>query len=305
MALRLKPFFARKPVETSGVPAALTSGDGAAEPLLEPAEMGFLDHLEELRWRILKALAAVVLCAGLCIFFAGWVIDTLLLGPTRADFFMYRLFGMEAVDVVLQNRTVTGQFFAYWGTVLATGLILASPMVVFQFWRFVEPGLYPHERQGLRFAAVAATFYFALGISFGYLVVTPLALQFFAQFTISDAILNEFDISRYFSMVLTWTFGAGLLFELPVVVYFLSVLGVATPTRLRTGRKYAIIVILVLAAFLTPPDPFSQLLMAIPLVGLYEMSIFISGRVERRRLRAEAKARALDERLRREQEGQA
>jgi sec-independent protein translocase protein TatC len=175
--------------------------------------------------------------------------------------------------------------------------------VVFQFWRFVEPGLYPHERQGLRFAAVAATFYFALGIAFGYLVLTPLALQFFAQFTISDAILNEFDISRYFSMVLTWTFGAGLLFELPVVVYFLSVLGVATPTRLRTGRKYAIIVILVVAAFLTPPDPFSQILMAIPLVGLYEMSIFISARVERRRLRAEAKARALDEQLRREQEG--
>lgn len=265
------------------------AGDGADHPL--PAEMGFLDHLEELRWRIIKAVAAVVVSAGLCLFFAGWVIDVLLLGPTRADFFMYRLFGMDAVDVVLLNRTVTGQFFAYVGTVLATGVILALPVVVYQAWRFLEPGLYAHERQGLRFAAAAATFYFVLGILFGYLVLTPLALQFFAQFTISDAILNEFDISRYFSLVLLWTFGAGLVFELPVVVYFLSVMGVLTPARLRAARRYALVGILILAAFITPPDPFSQLLMAVPLVGLYELSIYISGRVERRRRREQERER--------------
>lgn len=288
------PPLPARPPAAPALPPEPVGGDGA--PSAEGAEMGFLDHLEELRWRILKALAAVVVCAVLCIFFAQWVIDVLLLGPTRSDFFMYRLFGYEAVDVVLQNRTITGQFFAYWGTVLATGLILASPAVVYQFWRFVEPGLYPHEKQGLRLAAFAATFYFVLGIVFGYLVITPLALQFFAQFTISDQILNEFDISRYFSMVLTWTFGAGLLFELPVVVYFLAVLGVATPERLRTGRKYALVVILVLAAFLTPPDPFSQLLMAVPLAGLYELSIWIAARVERRRLKAEAKLRAAEAR---------
>lgn len=272
-------------------PPEMPSGDGMPPVLsMEEASMGFLDHLEELRWRIFKAMGAVVASAFVCFLFSDWVINSLLLGPIRADFFMYSLFRMEAVDVILQNRTVTGQFFAYIGSVLATGLILGSPFVVYQLWRFVEPGLYPHERHGLRFAAVAATFYFVLGIAFGYLILTPLALQFFAQFQISDQILNEFDISRYFSLVLTWTFGAGLLFELPVVVYFFSVLGVLTPSRLRTGRKYAVIAILGMAAFLTPPDPFSQLIMAIPLVGLYEMSILISGRVERRRKRAEARA---------------
>jgi len=280
----LKARAGVRPPDAIGVtaPSVAESGEGA--------QMGFLDHLEELRWRIIKAAAAIVICAGASLFFAEWVIDRLLLGPTRADFFMYEAFGMHAVDVVLQNRTVTGQFFAFIGTVLSAGLIIATPVVVFQVWRFLEPGLYAHEKEGLRFAAIAATFYFALGILFGYLILTPLALQFFAQFTISDVILNEFDISRYFSLVLTWTFGAGLLFELPVVVYFLSVIGVLTPQRLRVGRKYALIAILICAAFLTPPDPLSQLIMAVPLLGLYELSIYLSGRVEKKRLKAEAKA---------------
>lgn len=267
-----------------GAPAALPTGRRPEEPA---AEMSFLDHLEELRWRIIKGLAAVVAASAACLFFARWVIDTLLLGPTRADFFMYRAFGLEAVAVVLQNRTITGQFFAYFGTVLAVGLILSAPVVIYQAWRFVEPGLYRHEKRGLRFTAAFATLFFVLGIAFGYLVLTPIALQFFAQFSVSEQIINEFDISRYFSMVLTWTFGAGLLFELPVVVYFLALLGIVTPGRLRQGRRYAVVIILTLAAFLTPPDVFSQVLMAIPLFGLYELAILIAARVERKRRREE------------------
>lgn len=274
------------PTGGDGAPAGLPSGRVPEEP---SAEMSFLDHLEELRWRIIKALAAIVAASTACLFFADWVIDTLLLGPTYADFFMYRTFGLDAVEVVLQNRTVTGQFFAYFGTVLAVGLILGSPFVIYQAWRFVEPGLYKHEKQGLRFTAAFATFFFVLGITFGYLVITPIALQFFAQFTVSEQIINEFDITRYFSLVLTWTFGAGLLFELPVVIYFLALLGIVTPERLRTGRRYAVVIILTVAAFLTPPDVFSQTLMAIPLFGLYEISIWIAGRVQRRQQREEAK----------------
>ena len=281
------------------LPAALSSGDGAPAPPPAGArgEMGFLDHLEELRWRIFKALGAVALSSILCLFFAEWVIDALLLAPTRPDFFVYRAFGVEAVELVLQNRTITGQFFAYFGTVLTVGVLLAMPVVLYQVWAFVEPGLYEHEKQGLRFVSVFATFFFVLGATFGYLVLTPLALQFFAGFTISDQILNEFDITKYFSMVLTWTFGAGALFELPVVVYFMAKLGIVTPQRLRVARRYAVIVILVVAAFFTPPDPMSQTIMAVPLLGLYEFSIWIAGAVERRRLRDEAK------RLREEAEG--
>ncbi|HLT47250.1 MAG TPA: twin-arginine translocase subunit TatC [Rubricoccaceae bacterium] len=270
-----------------GAPTLPTGARGGApDPhAAQAGEMPFLDHLEELRWRILKALGGVALCTVACLFFAEWVVDRLLLGPTHAAFFTYHLLGMDAVDVALQNRTITGQFFAYFGTVLATGLVLGSPVVIYQLWRFVEPGLYPEERRGLRFVAVYATFFFVLGIAFGYCVLTPLALQFFAQFTISDAIVNEFDITKYFSMVLTWSFGAGLLFELPVVVFFLAKLGIATPAALRKGRKYALIVILVVAAVLTPPDPVSQIIMAIPLLILYELSIWQAGLVERRRER--------------------
>ena len=261
-------------------------------PEATPGEMPFLDHLEELRWRIFKALAGIVVCAIACLFFASWIIDTLLLGPTKVGFFMYDVLRLDPVDVVLQNRTVTGQFFAYFGTVLAAGVVMGSPFVVYQIWKFVEPGLYPEERKGLRFAAVFASFFFALGISFGYLVLAPIALQFFAQFQISDQILNEFDISKYFSMLLTWSFGAGLLFELPVVVVILAKVGVLTEEMLRTGRRYALVVILTISAFLTPPDPWSQIIMGIPLFLLYELSIVLTRFVERRRLKELAKIEA-------------
>ena len=274
---------------TSGEP----SGDGAPAGLAGnlAAEMGFLDHLEEMRWRIFKALGALVVTSILCLFFADWVIDTLLMAPTRVDFFMYQIFGVDATELVLQNRTITGQFFAYFGTVLAVGFLLATPLILYQVWAFVEPGLYAHEKKGLRFIAVFATFFFVLGVSFGYLILTPLALQFFANFQISEQIINEFDITKYFSMVLMWTFGAGALFEMPVVVYFLASLGIVTAAKLRVARKYALIVILTISAFFTPPDPMSQVIMAIPLLGLYECSIWITSIVERQRLKEEAKRR--------------
>ena len=280
----------RVPVH-SGDGATATRLDQAPPPGLpdpttpQPGEMPFLDHLEELRWRIFKALGGVLVCAIGCLFFAGWIIDTILLGPTKADFFMYDLLRLDAIPVVLQNRTVTGQFFAYFGTVLAAGSVIGSPIVVYQAWKFIEPGLYPEERHGLRFAAVFATFFFALGIAFGYLIIAPVAIQFFAHFQISDQILNEFDISKYFSMLLTWSFGAGLVFELPVVVTVLAKVGVITQAFLKAGRRYAIVIVLIISAFITPPDPWSQLLMAIPLMGLYELSIGLTGIVERRRLK--------------------
>ncbi len=301
----------------AALPEPLLSGDGAdprlqlqppvafgppPPPGLDPrpgvagaggeAEMPFLDHLEELRWHIFKALGAVLVATLACFFFADWIIDVLLLGPTRADFITYRLLNYDAVSIVLQNRTITGQFFAFFGTVLATGLILGSPVVVWQIWRFIEPGLYAHERAHIRYASFYATFFFLFGVAFGYFVVSPLALQFFAQFTVSDQIANEFDISRYFGSVLTYSFGAGLMFELPVIVFVLARLGIATPALLRKGRKYALIVILVVAAFLTPPDVLAQIVLSVPLLLLYELAILQAAAVERKRKREEAKAAA-------------
>ena len=264
-------------------------GDGSAHDVLPPAadlpEMSFLDHLEELRWRIFKGIGGIILGSVICAFFADFVIDTILLGPTHPEFFMYRVFGFDATELVLQNRTITGQFFAYWGTVFGVGAIIGSPILLYQVWKFIEPGLYPNEKKGLRFASAFATFFFILGILFGYCIITPMALQFFANFTISPQIVNEFDIMKYFSMITVWVFGLGIVFELPIVMYFLSKVGIVTAEYLRKGRKYALIIILIIAALITPPDVVSQILVSIPLLGLYEMSIYISSVVERRRAR--------------------
>ncbi len=249
------------------------------------AEMGFLEHLEDLRWTLIKAGGGVVGAAVVAAFFRGWIIDTLLLGPAKPDFFMYRLLGIEAELLDLQNRTITGQFFADWGTVLAVGLILGSPIVVYFLWKFIEPGLYSSEKKGLRFAAVFATLFFMIGIAFGYCIVTPFALQFFANYSISAQVANDFDITRYFSMVTWWSFGSGILFELPVIVYFLARVGILTDRIMRDYRRYALIVIMVLAAFFTPPDPLSMVLVAIPLLGLYQLSIGIARVVGKRRQR--------------------
>lgn len=273
------------PSSQTETPAGV-QGDGAPSETEHPDERGvmpFLDHLEELRWTMIKGGVGVLLTTIVCAFFSNWIIDRVLLGPTRTDFFMYDVLGLNPVEVDLLNRTITGQFFADIGTIIVVGIIAGSPIVVFYVWRFIEPALYPGEKQGMRFSAVFATFFFLVGVAFGYLILTPLAFQFFAQYTLSEQINNLFDIMTYFSMVSFWALGTGLLFELPVAVYFLAKVGILTPDVMQTYRKYALIVVLGIAAFLTPPDPISQIIVAVPLLGLYELSIYIARWVSRRR----------------------
>ncbi len=263
-------------------------GDGAAGEPDAPDERGvmpFLDHLEELRWTLIKAGAGVLVTTILCAFFSEWIVDRVLIGPTRSDFVMYDVLALSAEEINLLNRTITGQFFADIGTIIVVGLIVGSPVLVYYFWKFIEPALYPKEKSGMRFAAVFAAFFFLLGIAFGYFILTPLALQFFAQYTLSPQIENHFDIMTYFSMVSFWALGTGLLFELPVAVYFLAKVGFLTPEAMRAYRKYALLVVLGVGAFLTPPDPISQVIVALPLLGLYELSIYIAVYVTRRRRR--------------------
>jgi len=262
------------------------------DPSGDMAEMGFLDHLEDLRWAIIKGLTGVLVSTIVAVFFRKWIIQEVLLGPKKPDFFMYKLLGIQTTPFVLQNRTVTGQFFADIGTVVVVGLIVGSPVIVYYMWKFIEPGLYPNEKKGLRFSAVFATLFFMIGIAFGYCIITPLALQFFASYQISPEISNEFDISKYFSMVTFWAFGVGILFELPVVIYFLAKLGFVTPMALRKARRYAIIGALILGAIFTPPDPVSQILVATPLLLLYEGSIWIAAVVYRKKEKELAEALA-------------
>jgi sec-independent protein translocase protein TatC len=168
------------------------------------------------------------------------------------------------------------------------GLIVAFPYVFWEIWRFIKPGLYTTERKSSRGAVFAVTFLFLLGISFGYYVLCPMSMWFFATYTISDVIVNEFDITSYVQTIIALVFGSGVLFQLPVVIFFLTRIGLVTPKFLRTYRKYAIIIILVLAAIITPPDPLSQIIIAVPLYLLYEISILISGIELRRKQRVEA-----------------
>lgn len=275
-------------------PAAPVSGDGLPpdhDPLAG-SEMSFLDHLEALRWHLIKGLGTMAVVVIACFFFADWIVEHVLLGPKNPDFITYRLMGIEATPFALQNRTVSGQFFAWMGTVFAAGMVLGAPFLIYQIWKFIEPGLYPHERKGLRFGAVGATFFFMLGIAFGYFVVTPLSLQFFTSFQLAPGISNEFDITKYFSMVTMWSMGVGFLFELPVVIYFLARVGILPAALLRKVRRYVFVIVLIVAAVVTPPDPFSQIVVAIPLMGLYELSVWMASRTEKAQARREAKEQA-------------
>ncbi len=288
MGFSWRRLFQREKTTESTLAIQSVQTEALAEPrenvLPEGGEMSFLDHLEDLRWTIIKGVGGVVIMTIVAAIFHDWVVDVVLMGPARSDFVTYQLLGLDFTDLHLQNRTVTGQFFALVGIVMAVGLVAGSPILIYYIWKFIEPGLYPREKVGMKFIAAFATIFFVVGILFGYLVITPLALNFFSNFNISDLIRNEFDITRYFSSVTWWAFGAGILFELPVVIYFLTKLGIATPERLRTFRKYALLSVFIIGAIVTPADPFSMFAAAIPLYLLYEGSIIVAVWTERKRV---------------------
>ncbi|HEX6982935.1 MAG TPA: twin-arginine translocase subunit TatC [Balneolaceae bacterium] len=239
-------------------------------------DMAFLDHVEELRWRIIKGLGGVALGIAIAFFFRDFLIDTVILGPAKASFFIYEFLPIDAISLELQSRRLPGQFFTYWGTLIIFGGIIGSPIFFYQMWGFIEPALGKTEKWRTYGHTLFITFFFLLGVAFGYLILVPFALQFFAQFQISEMIHNDFDINKYFSALSTWTLSCGIIFQLPVITYFLSKFGLVTPEFLKEYRRHAIVLCFILAAALTPPDPVSQTLVAIPLLLLYQLSIWIS-----------------------------
>jgi sec-independent protein translocase protein TatC len=249
----------------------------AKPPKVDPtAAMSFLDHLEELRWRIIKGIAGIVAGIIIAFIFADFFIQEFILGPARADFFMYQIMPINAVDLSLISRRLPGQFFTYWGTLIIIGGIIASPFFIYQMWSFIEPALESGEKIKTVLNALFISFFFIFGVAFGYLILVPFAVQFFTQFIIADVIANEFDINEYFTSVAMWTLSCGVIFQIPVVSYFLSKVGLLTPEFLRTYRRHALVAILLVSAFLTPPDPVSQLMIAFPLILLYQFAIFLS-----------------------------
>ncbi len=267
----------------------------------EEKEMSFLDHLEELRWHVIRSAIAIVTMMVVAFIFTREIFDYVIFAPGRPTFITFKWLcalgnsmGVDGLCVTeipmkIQSRYMMGQFTMQISSSLVIGLIVAFPYVVWELWRFIRPGLYNKEIKGSRGAVFAISSLFLLGISFGYFILSPMSIAFLANYSISDMISNEFDITSYVSTIVTLVLGSGLLFQLPVVIYFLTKVGMITPQFMRSYRKHAVVVIMIIGAVITPsPDPLSMSMVAIPLYVLYEISIFISALELRNKLKREA-----------------
>lgn len=226
--------------------------------------MSFLEHLEELRWRIIYSLLGIVAGAIICWIFIDFLVDIILLKPAKDS------------GASLQNLKPFGQLFMYMQIAIIGGIVSSIPNIFYQFWKFIAPALRKHERNYILGIVIYSSICFLIGIAFAYFIMLPLTMKFAAQFG-SKEIANQFAIDEYMSIIISVMLAAGLIFELPMISFFLTKLGILTPNFMRKYRKHAIVIIMVAAAILTPgTDPVSQVILAVPLVLLYEISIFIS-----------------------------
>lgn len=277
-------------------PCILPKFAAMSEELENDKEMSFIGHLEELRWRLVRSSIAIVIGAIVVFIFTDYLVTELYSSMRHPDFITYRALckisetlGMgntlcaQKIDIDnLQSIGVTDQFTTHMFFALAGGVIVAFPFIVYQLWNFVQPALKSKEKKNTRGMVFYISLLFFLGVLFGYFVISPLAIQFFGNYKLTD-VSNQFTLSSYMNTITKTTFFTGLLFQLPVVVYVLSKIGIITPAFLKKYRKHSIVAVLILAAIITPPDVVSQVLVAIPIMILYEISINISARIERQR----------------------
>lgn len=265
-----------------------------------PDEMSFMDHLEDLRWLLVRSTIAVLIAAVGLFFVSDFIFDAIIFGPTKADFITYKylcdistFFGQGAdlciteIPFYVQNTEMEGQITILIWSCITGGFIVGFPYILWEVWKFIRPALYDKERQSARMFISMASLLFFLGVLFGYYVIIPLSVNFFATFTVSTVIQNEFNLSSYIGMMKTSVLACGLLFELPIVIFFLSKLGLVTPAFLRKYRRHALVLILIASAIVTPPDVISQILVSIPLLVIYEVSIFISAAVTKKMIKNE------------------
>ncbi len=256
----------------------------------DKAEMSFLEHLEALRWHLMRSVIVVVLAAIVLFFYREIVFDYFLFAPKHPDFWTYRQLCrlseylnlgdslcIKDMPFDLINTQLSGQFTMHIWVSFVAGFILAAPYVLWELWRFVKPALHDKEKKYSRGVVFYSSILFFLGVLFGYYVIVPLSVNFLGTYQVSSDVKNMIAMDSFISTVTTITFATGLVFELPIVVYFLTQIGIMTPQFMRTYRKHATVVILIVAAVITPsPDITSQLLVAFPLYLLYELSIFVS-----------------------------
>lgn len=260
-------------------------------------EMSFLDHLEVLRWHIIRSLLFIIAASSVAFIYKDIIFDKLLFGPKRADFITYRVLcrlsekltelfpsmfpdgsiciGQDLPDLI--NFTMAGQFTAHIVVSIIAGIVIAFPLIVWEFWRFIKPGLKIKEQRSARGFVFFASLLFLTGVSFGYLVISPMSVNFLMNYEVSELVENKPTLENYNSLITTIVLACGGVFELPILVFFLSKLGLISPRLLKAFRKHAFVAALILSAIITPPDVFSQIFVSIPIMILYEMSIWVSG----------------------------
>lgn len=253
--------------------------------------MAFTDHIEALRWHIVRSLAAIIIISIAVFFKIEWIFTHIILGPANDSFVSYKMLNhlgevmhidalrMGALKIRFQNPQLSGQFMMSFSSSFMIGFILAFPYVVWEFWRFIKPALKASEVRYAHGIVFWSSLLFFIGVLFAYFLIAPFTINFFANYQLSPQFENIITIEDYYENMSDLIFGLGLVFELPVLVYFLSKIGILTPALMRNYRRYAIVIILVLAAVITPPDWFSIFLVAIPLILLYEAGIIISARI--------------------------
>lgn len=262
-------------------------------------EMSFLDHLEDLRWHLIRITLSIVIAGTGAFVFSRWIFDVIIFGPKNMDFPTYKYlckmskflgvdttFCAETFPFTIQSRTMGGQFSADVWTSIYAGFIIAFPYIVYQLWKFISPGLLENERKNSRGFIIISSLLFFMGVLFGYYILTPLSINFLGTYSVSDEVSNQFDIGSYISLVRTASIASGLIFGLPIIIYFLTKVGIVTPEILKKYRKYALVIILIISAIITPPDIASQVIVAIPILVLYQVSIYISAIVVRNQARS-------------------
>ncbi len=263
-------------------------------------EMSFLDHLEELRWHVIRSIIAII-AIGIVMFVSKrFVFDVIIFGPRESNFATYNLFCnisewlqlgkalcLQPTKFELINVDITGQFIMHLKVSVILGFIVAFPYILWEVWRFIKPGLLANEQKTTRGFVLISSLLFMIGVAFGYYILSPFSLNFFATYSISSEITNRIALSSYIAIITTLTLASGIMFELPMVVYFLSKLGLLTPSLMRAHRRHALVVILIIAAIITPADVWTQVLVSVPVYFLYEISILVSARVQKNALKEE------------------
>lgn len=264
----------------------------------ENKEMSFMDHLEALRWLLVRSTLVVIGIACACYFIDDFIFNTIIFGPKSPSFITYRFFcevthffGVDGTyacaqefNFKIQNQEVSGQFSMYLWTLVTAGFVIGFPYILWEVWKFISPALYEKERKMASRFIITSSILFFIGVLFGYYIVAPLSINFFATFSVSNEIVNLFTIDSYVSMIKMSIVASGIVFEMPIIVYFLAKLGILTPAFLRKYRRFAIVIILILAAIVTPPDIPSQVIVSIPMLILYEVSIIIASVVTKNAL---------------------